>query len=612
MPKRGLPALIVACVLWLACAAYVWPFVTRGWIAHDEGTIAQSAERTLRGELPHRDFDEPYTGGLSYMHAAAMRLFGVNLRAPRLMLFSFFMAFLVAASAIAWRVARGFSAAVATVLVVVWSTPNYFAALPSWYTLFFATFGILGFIRFLDTGTRAWLVLAGVFGGLSMLMKITGVYYVAGALLFLTYLEQSRSASPGGDAGRSRFWLVIAIPAVALLLMLPREFWLTVIAPQLLPVSLPPLGLSVFVVWLEWSAGRGSVAARVSRYFALTLPFLLGVALPVGAFLLWYWHNAALTDLMRGVFILPQRRLTEASLTPPSLATLGLAVPYVALFLIGRRGVRREPLVAMGLALGLAVALLDGNSPLAFGATWVAARSMTLVAAFVGACLLLDRSPEPADLPETARRREATFLLVTMAAFLGLVQFPYASPTYFCYVAPVIVLALTALVSAWPQSPRRLHFVVAVYFVVFAAVFVNQSYGWNLGVRFIPYHPTARLEIDRGGLIVPDEDKATYEKLVHLLREHAEGGTIYAGPDCPEIYFLAGFPNPTRAIFEFISLEGEDENWMAGLLATTPIRAAVINTAPLFSHPLDPRVVARLEHRFPSAVRVGRFVVRFE
>jgi hypothetical protein len=38
----------------------------QGWIPHDEGTLGLSAERVLRGDLPHRDFDEVYTGGLSY------------------------------------------------------------------------------------------------------------------------------------------------------------------------------------------------------------------------------------------------------------------------------------------------------------------------------------------------------------------------------------------------------------------------------------------------------------------------------------------------------------------------------------------------------------------
>ena len=62
-----LAALVVLSALYLA-----WQ-LDRGWVAHDEGTLAQSAERLLQGELPHRDFDELYTGGLTWLNAAAFR-----------------------------------------------------------------------------------------------------------------------------------------------------------------------------------------------------------------------------------------------------------------------------------------------------------------------------------------------------------------------------------------------------------------------------------------------------------------------------------------------------------------------------------------------------------
>ena len=54
-------------VVWIISAVYVSGFIRPGWIPHDEGSLAQSAERVLAGELPHRDFDEIYTGGLSFL-----------------------------------------------------------------------------------------------------------------------------------------------------------------------------------------------------------------------------------------------------------------------------------------------------------------------------------------------------------------------------------------------------------------------------------------------------------------------------------------------------------------------------------------------------------------
>src|SRR4029079_12822922 len=104
----------------------------RGWIAHDDGAMAQMAERVLNGELPHRDFDEIYTGGLSFLYAASFKIFGIGLITIRIVLFTFFLAFVPAIYAIALRFTGPAMAALVTLVSVVWSVPNYFAGLPSW------------------------------------------------------------------------------------------------------------------------------------------------------------------------------------------------------------------------------------------------------------------------------------------------------------------------------------------------------------------------------------------------------------------------------------------------------------------------------------------------
>ncbi len=44
-------------LVWGASAAYLGSRLTRGWVPHDEGTLAESAVRVQAGELPHRDYD---------------------------------------------------------------------------------------------------------------------------------------------------------------------------------------------------------------------------------------------------------------------------------------------------------------------------------------------------------------------------------------------------------------------------------------------------------------------------------------------------------------------------------------------------------------------------
>lgn len=597
--RFAMTAALWLAICWLACVAYSARFIYRGWIAHDEGTIAQSAERVLHGELPHRDFDEVYTGGLTYLHAFAMKIFGINLRAPRLLLFGFFVAFLAAIAAIAQRIASSITASLTVVLATVWSVPNYFASLPSWYVLFFTAFGVLAFMKFLEGGHRRWLVTAGLCGGCAVLAKITGAGFLIGGLLFLAYLNRAPR-------------LALAVPAAACIAVLFYLGRTTSGTPELLSLFLPFLTVSSFLAWHAWRVSRGAFPSRATRWFSPIWPFVLGAAVPLMIFAGWYALHGALPELTRGVFVLPQRRLAEASLNPPRIASFGLAIPYLVLLVAGwRREIRHDRIIAAILAAGLGALLAFANNPIVYRAIWGLVRSLPTVAALAGVWLLSRStlSDDPDTYETTANAR--LFLFLIMAGVVALLQFPYATPTYFCYVAPMTLLGLVAVISRLPFAPKAIHVVVAIFFAAFAVLFVNRSYGWNLGVAFIPYDPHARLDLDRGGLYVPDDDKRTYEDLVRVVRRRAAGGTILAGPDCPEVYFLSGFQNPTRAIFDFLTPVREDAAWISTLLDTAPIKAVVINEAPLFSPRFAAPVLSVIEGRFPSLERVGRFVIRF-
>ena len=101
--RRDVARLLLPALVWLVCVVYVALRLTRGWVPHDEGSIAQSAARVLAGELPHRDFGELYTGGLTYYHALAFRVLGVSLVSLRIAMFVVFAAWVPATYALAAR-----------------------------------------------------------------------------------------------------------------------------------------------------------------------------------------------------------------------------------------------------------------------------------------------------------------------------------------------------------------------------------------------------------------------------------------------------------------------------------------------------------------------------
>lgn len=596
---------VAALVLYVLCGGYALSFIDRGWIPSDEGVLAQTAERVLRGEVPHRDFDDLYTGGLTYLHAGGMAVLGTNLKTPRLILFGFFMAFLAATYAIANRVASRSAALVSMVLVTVWTVPNYFAGMPSWYNLFLAVFGILGLLMFLDSHRRVWLLLAGVAGGLSVLIKIVGLFYLAGGLLFLAYFDHL-SRLDAETEPPSRFWMVLAMPGAVFVWLLTRLLFASPAAIDFVPMFLPAIVICVFVIWRERAVGRGSIVLRVRSLAGLAWPFAAGAALPLMAYGLWYWQVGAMGDLMQGVFVLPYRRIAEESISPLPLATIGLSVPYALLLIVAGR--RRIPYDWVWLAL-VGLVLLFAERPMVYRAIWAVLRSSPFVA--VAAAVAMLGSSTPLPIPKV--RRAQVFLLVAMAATTALIQFPYAAQIYFCYAAPLTILAVIALVSAQVTAPRRVHAGIAMFFVLFAMLYVNRSYAWNLGSQFIPFDPRSRLDLDRGGALrVFDDDKVVYEDVVKVIRDHMGDGTIYAGPVCPELYFLSGAANPTRQVLDLLSRAPEDEATLGRLLSRAPIRVAVINTTPMLSSPPMPAdMVALLERRFPSSQQVGPFIVRW-
>src|SRR5512146_1027793 len=84
-------------------AAYALTHIKVGWVPGDDGLLAQSALRVLQGQLPHRAFLEGYTGGLSFLQAAAFRVWGTNLAAMRWTVFLGFLAWLPAVFYVASR-----------------------------------------------------------------------------------------------------------------------------------------------------------------------------------------------------------------------------------------------------------------------------------------------------------------------------------------------------------------------------------------------------------------------------------------------------------------------------------------------------------------------------
>jgi hypothetical protein len=606
---RGLRPALILLLVWLACAAYEGALLKRGWVPHDDGSFALSAQRVLQGEMPHRDFDELYTGGLSYLNAAAFRIWSANFATLRWMLFLFFLAWIPVVFYIASRLVRPLAAGLITCLAVAASVPVYSAPVPSWYNLFFATFGTAAVFRFLENRTHWWLAIAGLCAGISFLAKISGLYFLAASFLFLIFLEQTESQSSSPRRGIAGYSIFITAGLLAFVLVLFK----TVASANPAYVAhfiLPGVSVALYLLWSEFNYSRGPSGNRFRHLVRLLSPVLAGFLLPVIAFLIPYARAGALHNFLVGVFVSPTKRFGFAALHPTHLRAMNLIATAALAALLylaskSRTFSRRQQIILVCVLFGLLVA--SGTVRPIYSFIW---SSMALLVP-VGTVIAVIMQAYATDLE--VRKRQNLFLLISVLALTSLIQFPFAAPVYFCYVTPLILLAVVGLSALRPSRNDFVFGAVLIFYLAFWIFRATPGFIYNLGLRYAPNQQTATLALPRGGALRVDPQLADeYARLIPLIQQHASGGYIYAGPDSAEVYFLAGKRNPTRTLFDFLDQDTANRNQnILDAIARNRVDVIAVREQPYFSQPLSPELIQALSVQFPNVQMVGEFQVRW-
>jgi hypothetical protein len=310
------------------------------------------------------------------------------------------------------------------------------------------------------------------------------------------------------------------------------------------------------------------------------------------------------------VFVAPTSRIAQAAWPPAPLGMVLPALGLVLLLLVFRTG--RGSIQALAASVVAVVTLgifIAGGSEAVYWLGWFAVSQSAPLGVMLGAGLLASPAISSRLGPAEWSRRYAC---LAAAALCSLVQFPFAAPIYFCYVAPLVVLGATAVWGAGGNRPKGalLSLGVAVLLTVFAVGWLNgrgEGAMWS-GLR--PRMPLVPLGIARAGLRVPEPDALLYQAVVDELGRHSGGGYTYAGPDAPEVYFLAGLRNPTRALFDFIEPASSVPELRT--LRRLGVTAIAINRQPKFSAPLSDELQHALEAEFPDERSIGKFTVRWK
>jgi hypothetical protein len=210
------------------------------------------------------------------------------------------------------------------------------------------------------------------------------------------------------------------------------------------------------------------------------------------------------------------------------------------------------------------------------------------------------------------RRRQQVFLLLSVTAACSLIQFPFSGATYFCYVAPLLLLTATAVLSMVRRIPRLALTWVVGFFLSYALFDVTPGFVFKMGNIYAPDIQKATLALPRvGSLRIDSVDAREYTDLARIVLEHAHGSYLYCTPDCPEVYFLFGFKNPGRTLFDFFD---EPAGRTARILASLRghnVNLVVLNRIATFSGQVPNDLKTALEQEFPNHAATERFEIRW-
>jgi hypothetical protein len=162
-------------------------------------------------------------------------------------------------------------------------------------------------------------------------------------------------------------------------------------------------------------------------------------------------------------------------------------------------------------------------------------------------------------------------------------------------------LALVAIVSTGKTQRGTYALASAVgFYLVFAVNSLVPSYIYE--VTYTIGHMDTMQGPRTGGLKI--EGAAFFDNLPRFLREHSPNGLMFAGNDCPELYFLSGLKNVTH------DDGGAGPEEILKAIQSDDLNLVVINDSPYFPGAvMTPEVRAEVARRFPHAARFGIFLV---
>jgi hypothetical protein len=211
-------------------------------------------------------------------------------------------------------------------------------------------------------------------------------------------------------------------------------------------------------------------------------------------------------------------------------------------------------------------------------------------------------------------QQQRLFMILSVTAGCSLIQFPFFHSIYFCYIAPVVLLSVIAVVSVMDQAPWLGVSGMICFCFLYAIFELTPGYVPLFGVEYKPDIQKVRLSLPRGGgILVSAASASEFEELGSLIREHARGEYILAASNCAEVYFLSGLRPPNNDFFGFSSDFGSETQGILRTLQLHHVNLVVLNHEDsIFVKPVPSDLYQVFEREFPSHSETRNFEVRWK
>jgi hypothetical protein len=442
-------------------------------------------------------------------------------------------------------------------------------------------------------------------------VKIVGIYLALALILGLLVRPLVSEAPPGSHPSLSkRYGRTVtgaALFALAFVVVLMSG---GLVLSNYVGLLVPIAALCGAVALLGWRGEWNLPGTQPRGVLGEIGIFLAGCALPVALLAVPYLLTGSLSDLVEGTLVAPRSRFEFATFDMPPPAELGWALPLVVL-LVARPRMSKLVRTGVDAAAGACMvffALTASSSDVSYSVLWNMSRALAPFVLVLGAVVLFRSGRVVVGNDGVV----ATVVLV--AGFWTLVQFPFSAPVYFCYVAPLVMLAAISSTRALGLADGLLPALVLVCLVSFGARQLDRQGLSSLGREFQPDPQVAILDHKRASIRILPEDKRVLDRVRELVARHgAPPGPIFAGPDAPEVYFLTQSRNVTPSIIDFLDRTGTTRGAkLIGLLRNEGIRLVVVNHKPSQSPELTALTIDRIRDMYPLSQRVGKFEVRWK